>query len=179
MRTGDDPGAVFDALAARGQIRLHPDTAALQQTLATLTAAHHRAGQRLAVVVDTREQAAELGAAIRERLVADGCVDDRAAVTTRVGQRIGAGDRIVTRRNDRDLGVANRDTWTVTAVGRHGDVVVTPADAAPADVTPTPSPRRTRESGCCPPTTSFHMWSWRMPARRTECRATPCWRRTW
>jgi exodeoxyribonuclease V alpha subunit len=136
MRTGEDPGTVFDALVAHGQIRLHPDHDALQQALAELTAAHHRGGERVAVVADTREQAAELSAAIRARLVADGCVDDRAAVTTRAGQRISAGDRIATRRNDRHLGVANRDTWTVTAVGRHGDVVVTPADATPADVTP-------------------------------------------
>jgi conjugative relaxase-like TrwC/TraI family protein len=136
LRTGADPGATFDALVASGQIRLHPDHGALQQGLAVLTAAHHRDGERVAVVVDTREQAAELSAAIRARLVAGGCVDDLAAVTTSAGQRIGAGDRIATRRNDRRLGVANRDTWTVTAVGRHGDVVVTPADAAPADVTP-------------------------------------------
>src|SRR5215211_2749918 len=34
MRRGEDPGAVFDALAARGQIRLHPDAAALQASLA-------------------------------------------------------------------------------------------------------------------------------------------------
>ncbi|SFP85505.1 AAA domain-containing protein [Geodermatophilus dictyosporus] len=136
MRTGEDPGAMFDALVTRGQIRLHPDHGALQQALAELTAAHHRDGERVAVVVDTREQAAELGAAIRQRLVADGRVDDRAAVTTRAGQRIGAGDRIATRRNDRALKVANRDTWTVTAVGRHGELIVTPADAAPGDVTP-------------------------------------------
>jgi hypothetical protein len=58
-------------------------------------------------------------------------------VTTRAGQRIGAGDRVATRRNDSDLGVANRDTWTVTAVGRHGELVVTPAGAAGGDVTPT------------------------------------------
>src|SRR4051794_26627754 len=38
MRGGDDPDAVFDALAARGQIRLHPDLATLQQTLAALAA---------------------------------------------------------------------------------------------------------------------------------------------
>jgi thymidine kinase len=141
LRSGEDPGAVFDALTARGQIRLHPDAAALQQALAALTAAHHRGGERVAVVLDTREQAAELGATIRVRLVADGCVDDHAAVTTRAGQRIGAGDRIATRRNNRDLGVANRDTWTVTAVGRHGELVVilgdvTPADAVRAGVTP-------------------------------------------
>ena len=43
-------------------------------------------------------------------------------------ERIGIGDRITTLRNDRDLDVANRDTWTVTAVGRRGGLLVT-ADA--------------------------------------------------
>jgi exodeoxyribonuclease V alpha subunit len=80
--------------------------------------------------VDTREQVSELNAAIRSRLVADGRVDDTHVVTTRTGQRIGAGDRIATRRNDRYLGVANRDTWTVTAVGRRGGLLVTSSTTA-------------------------------------------------
>jgi exodeoxyribonuclease V alpha subunit len=136
MRTGEDPGGVFDAVLARGQIRLHTDPGALREALVGTAALSFATGERVAVVVDTREQAAELNAAIRDRLVADGRVDDVDAVTTRSGQRIGAGDRIATRRNDRELEVANRDTWIVTAVGRHGALVVTPADAAPADVTP-------------------------------------------
>ncbi|WP_093583922.1 MobF family relaxase [Geodermatophilus amargosae] len=136
MRTGDDPGNVFDALAARGRIRLHPDPAALQEALAMLVIAHHCDGEPVAVVVDTREQAAELGTAIRERLVADGRVDDRAVTTTRTGQRIGVGDRIATRRNDRDLGVANRDTWTVVAVGHDGGLAVVPAEVTPTDAVP-------------------------------------------
>jgi exodeoxyribonuclease V alpha subunit len=78
------------------------------------------------VVVDTREQAAELNAVIREHLV--------------------AGDRIATRRNDRDLGVANRDTWTVIAVSRRGELVVTPVAAAGGDLTPpVVSPARSGE----------------------------------
>ncbi|WP_448642456.1 MobF family relaxase [Geodermatophilus sp. URMC 63] len=142
MRTGADPGAVFDALVARGRIRLHPDPAALQEALATTATAHHRDGERVAVVVDTREQAAELSAAIRDRLVADGRIDDTQVALTGAGQRIGVGDRIVTRRNDRDLGVANRDTWTVAAVGHDGGLAVvptevTPRSAVPARVTPT------------------------------------------
>jgi exodeoxyribonuclease V alpha subunit len=138
MRTGADPGAVFDALAARGRIRLHDDPAALQEALAVLVAAHHRDGERVAVVVDTREQAADFNDAVRERLVGDGRVDDRTAVTTRAGQRIGVGDRIATRRNDRHLAVANRDTWTVTAVDRDGGLTLSPAagDVTPAGVTP-------------------------------------------
>jgi hypothetical protein len=38
MRTGENPGKVFDRLAARGQIQLHPDDAALQASLATTAA---------------------------------------------------------------------------------------------------------------------------------------------
>ncbi|RBY92879.1 MobF family relaxase [Blastococcus sp. TF02A-30] len=136
MRTGDDPGAVFDALLARGQIRLTPDAAARQDTLAATAAASYADGRRVAVVVDTRDQAAELNTAIRERLAAAGRVDDRTVAVTGAGERIGAGDRIATRRNDRHLDVANRDTWTVTAVGRRGGLLVTPTGDVPAGVTP-------------------------------------------
>ncbi len=131
MRTGEDPGAVFDALLARGQIRLFPDAAALQDALAATAAKSYADSRRVAVVVDTRDQAAELNTAIRERLAAAGRVDDRKVAVTGAGERIGAGDRIATRRNDRHLDVANRDVWVVTAVGRRGGLLVTPG------VTPT------------------------------------------
>ncbi|MCU1616473.1 MAG: trwC5 [Frankiales bacterium] len=132
MRTGEDPGAVFDALLVRGQIRLHPDLAALQQTLADTADVSHASGQRVAVVADTGEQVTELNAAIRDRLVTRGLVDDTHTVTTAVGERIGRGDRITTRRNDAKLGVANRDTWLVTAVDRDGALHVTPAEGGTA-----------------------------------------------
>jgi ATP-dependent exoDNAse (exonuclease V) alpha subunit len=139
MRQGEDPRAVFDALLASGRIRLHPDPEALRDALAALVTNDVRAAD-VAVVADTREQVNELNAAIRNRLVADGRVDDVRVVITRPGQRIGAGDRIATRRNDRDLEVANRDTWTVTAVGRRGGLLVTAGtatgDVSRGDVTP-------------------------------------------
>jgi exodeoxyribonuclease V alpha subunit len=135
MRAGADPGAVFDALAARGQIQLHPDPTARHEALAALAAAALIQGQPVAAVVDTGEQAAELNAAIRDRLIAAGRVDDTRTATTRAGARIGAGDRIATRRNDRTLGVANRDSWTVTAVGPDGALLVTPAGAVSGKVT--------------------------------------------
>jgi exodeoxyribonuclease V alpha subunit len=139
MRRGDTPRVVFDALLALGRIHLHPDHAALQDALAA-TAAHDPQAADVAVVADTREQVHELNAAIRDRLVVDGRVDDVRVVTTRAGQRIGAGDSIATRRNDRDLEVANRDTWTVTAVGRRGGLLVTAGtatgDVSRGDVTP-------------------------------------------
>jgi exodeoxyribonuclease V alpha subunit len=134
MRTSADPSAVFDALLARGQIWLHPDAPALQEAIAAAAAEHHRRGNHAVVVVDAREQAAELNAAIRGALVANGRVDDQRVVITGAGQRIGAGDRIATRRNDHDLDVANRDTWTVAAVDRNGALLVTPAGPVTGDV---------------------------------------------
>ena len=125
MRAGTDPGAVFDALLARGQIRLHPDPDALRETLAEVAAADLGDGERIAVVADTREQVAELNAAIRDRLVAARRVDDVHVMVTATGQWIGVGDLVVTRRNDRALDVANRDTWIVTEVGRGGTLAVT------------------------------------------------------
>jgi hypothetical protein len=76
------------------------------------------------VVVDTREQAAVLNSAIRDRLIADGLVDDRHTTSTHAGESIGAGDLIATRRNNPDLDVANRDAWTVTRVRRDGVLTV-------------------------------------------------------
>jgi hypothetical protein len=134
MRAGENPGTVFDALLVRGQIRRHPDAQALQEALAAGAADGFTAGERMAVVVATREQAAALNAAVRDRLVTQGRVDDRRVVITGAGERIGVGDRIATRRNDRDLQVANRDVWTVTGVDRNGGLLVTP-DGTP-HVTP-------------------------------------------
>ena len=133
MRAGDDPGRVFDTLLARGQIRIHPDPQTLREALAGTAAAAYDEGQPVAVVADNREQVAELNTAIRDRLVTAGRVDDAHAVVTAAGQWIGVGDRVVTRRNDRDLDVANRDVWVVTAVvGSRGQLLVIPADVTPA-----------------------------------------------
>jgi exodeoxyribonuclease V alpha subunit len=135
MRTGapSSPGMVFDALAARGQVRIYPTPAERTQALAAIAAAATATrtatggnghGGGVLLVADTREQVAELNGHIRERLVAGGHVDDTQAVTTWAGERIGVGDQITTRRNDRDADVANRDTWTVTGLRTDGAAVV-------------------------------------------------------
>jgi hypothetical protein len=134
MRTGtpDSPGVVFDALLARGEVRIYPTPAARTQALsaiavaaaATRTIGGNRGGSGVLLVADTRAQVAELNGHIRQRLVAGGHVDDTGAVTTWAGERIGVGDQITTRRNDRDADVANRDTWTVTRLRTDGGAVV-------------------------------------------------------
>src|SRR4051794_12149784 len=132
MRAGENPGTVFDALLARGQIRLHPDAQALREALAADAAAGYTAGETVAVVVATREQAAALNAAIRERLVTEGRVDDQRVAVTGAGERIGVGDRIAPRPNDRGLQVANPDVWAGTGVDRNGGPAGLPPRTPPA-----------------------------------------------
>jgi len=131
MRAGTDPAAVFDALLARGQIEVHPDEAELQDAVAGAAVQAFAAGERAAVVVDTRQQAGDLNAVIHDRLLGAGHVADTPAAVIGTGQRVGAGDLIATRRNDRTLMVANRESWTITAVHPDGSLTITP------EVTPT------------------------------------------
>ncbi len=130
MRTGEQPETVFDALTQRGQIRIHGDVTEVHREIADQVVADRKTGRTVAVVASTREQVSELNAVIREAMITGGMVDDTSTVTTRAGERIGIGDVIATRRNDRDLDVANRDTWTVTRVSRDGSLTVTRGHAA-------------------------------------------------
>ena len=113
MRTGKRAGDVFDVLVERGQVVIHAFEVERTAVLAEADGL---------VIADTREQVSALNAAIRDRQM-DGD-DESDGPVTRRGERIGLGDRVATRRNDRDLGVANRDTWTVTGVGDDGSLLV-------------------------------------------------------
>ena len=124
--TGGASGGVFDALLARDQIRIYPSEAERTQALAFLAAASIIGGEHgVLVMADTGEQVGALNGAIRDRLVAAGRVQDTAAITTQAGERIGVGDRVATRRNDRALQVANRDTWTLTHIADDGTATLT------------------------------------------------------
>ena len=114
MRRGEP---VFDQLWEDGHIVLHPSEAERTQGLATEAAAAILAGHTSrALMADTREEVSALNAAIRDRLVAAGLVDDHTVVTTLAGERLGVGDRVATRRNDWHYGLANRQRWTITAI---------------------------------------------------------------
>ena len=115
MRTGQRPGEVFDRLHARGLIQIHPTEV---ERLAALTDVDGT------LIADTREQVATLNAAIRDQRLATGETSGTGVVTTAAGERLGIGDQIATRRNHRDLGVANRDRWTVTGTDDHGGLLV-------------------------------------------------------
>ncbi|WP_308281089.1 MobF family relaxase [Pimelobacter sp. 30-1] len=117
MRTGERPVAVFDALLERGQIVVHASDVERTAAVADIGAR----GDEL-IVADTREQVASINAAIRDRRQLGS--DQIGEPVTRRGERIGLRDRVATRRNDRDLGVANRDIWTVAGIGDDGSLIV-------------------------------------------------------
>jgi exodeoxyribonuclease V alpha subunit len=122
MRTGDDPAAVFDALLRRGSIVIHPSEAERTAALAEAGAVGDL------VLADTREHVASLNAATRDQRRAapasDNSADTDPSLVTARGERIGLGDRVATRRNDPDLGVANRHTWTVTGIGEDASLTL-------------------------------------------------------
>lgn len=116
--TNDSRESVFEALWRRGQIKVHAGEPERLQALAgeaadAIIAGHHRS----AVMADNHDQVTALNAMVRDRLVADGVVDDSRVVINEAGERLGIGDRVATRRNDWKLGVANRQTWTITGAG--------------------------------------------------------------
>ena len=119
MRTGADPGAVFDTLHARGHIVLHASDVERTAALAEHGATN---GEEL-VIADTRDQVADLNAAIRDQR-RSGEHEEDWTVTTGRGEAIGLGDRVATRRNDPALGVSNRQTWTVSGIGQDGSLVI-------------------------------------------------------
>ncbi|WP_344047081.1 MobF family relaxase [Nocardioides panacihumi] len=130
MRTGQDAGEVFDALVRRGQIVLHASEVERTAALAEKGAAGEL------IIADRRDHVADLNAAIRDlgrHHPGTGASDDATSsdndsdsrvLTTGRGETIGLGDTVATRHNDPNLGVANRQTWTVAGIGDDGSLLL-------------------------------------------------------
>jgi hypothetical protein len=123
MRAGEHPAQLFDQLHALGLIQLHASTDAVQEAIA-LTALD---GATVAITAATNDEVRELNARVRTERVQRGDVDDTRTNTGSDGLAIGTGDLVQTRKNDSQLQVANRQTWTVQHVGEDGTVWVSEA----------------------------------------------------
>ena len=121
MRTGTDAVQVFDALLERGDIVIHASDVERLATVADLAAAAPGG----LVIADTHEQVAALNATIRDQYRPTRSDEQgQPAFSTSAGDRFSVGDRVATRRNDRNLDVANRDQWTITATNDNGDLEI-------------------------------------------------------
>lgn len=116
MRDRQNPGAVFDQLATMGLVTLHADDEHAQEHIT------NNAQDGEAITLATNDEAAALNERIRAGRIEAGEVDDAVTATGSDGLSIGAGDLIQTRRNDSDLGVANRQQWIVQHVTDDGTV---------------------------------------------------------
>ena len=110
MRTGAGQGEVFDELLARREIVIHGSDVERTRRLAA------EASVGKLVVANTREQVGRINAFAHRIRKATGEVDEQ--VLTAAGERLGVGDTIATRRNDRDADVANRELWIVVSCDR-------------------------------------------------------------
>ncbi|MDJ0336592.1 MobF family relaxase [Salinibacterium sp. G-O1] len=126
MRDRTEPAALFDDLEARGNIILHASGDEAWAAITRDVSGRAAVGASVAVAVATNEQAAELNALVQATHAEAGRTRQPALdVAGSDGLSLRIGDRVMTRRNDKELGVANRDTWTVDRVHRDGTVTVT------------------------------------------------------
>lgn len=95
MRRGEDApdgGPIFDALWRRGQIQLYANEPERLHAVAQEAANEILAGHtNRALMADSREQVSGLNGAIRDRLVAEGFVNDQLVVVNESGERLGVG----------------------------------------------------------------------------------------
>ncbi|MFI2373158.1 MobF family relaxase [Streptomyces sp. NPDC018833] len=123
-----DADASFDAYAQRDRIR-HGSASHMIDALYEAWQRDRDDGLSAIMIASNNALVAQLNARARADLIARGDVDTRAEATLSDGNRAGAGDRVVTRANDRRLRthdgrqwVRNGDTWTVEAVENDGAV---------------------------------------------------------
>ena len=136
MRSGENPGAVFDKLMAGGHVQLWGSEAEALANLALTVADRHTAGETQAVSVATNDEASLINGSVHEQLVERGLIDTTVTVNGSDGLEIGVGEKVMTRRNAAELGVANRQIWTVTAITDTGHVQVVGANQEQANLNP-------------------------------------------
>ncbi|MBT2418007.1 relaxase domain-containing protein [Streptomyces sp. ISL-22] len=120
--------ASFDAYAQRGRI-VHGGASHMIDALYEAWRRDRDDGLSAIMIASNNGLVAQLNARARDDLIARGEVDTAAEAALADGNRAGAGDRVVTRANDRRLRthdgrqwVRNGDTWTVEAVEEDGAV---------------------------------------------------------
>ncbi|MBO8189705.1 MobF family relaxase [Streptomyces spirodelae] len=124
--SGGDADASFDAYERRGRIR-HGSADAMLDAVYSAWQRDTADGLNSVMIASSNALVAQLNERARSDLAARGEVDTGIESALGDGNRAGAGDRIVTRANDRRLRthdgrqwVRNGDTWTVEAVEDEG-----------------------------------------------------------
>lgn len=112
--------------------RIHDgDAEAMTDAAYTAWGADRRAGLVSVLIAEARQDVTALNTRARADLILDGTLTPGREVALTDGTTAGAGDTVITRRNDRRLRngrdwVRNGDTWTITDVRDDGSVTIRP-----------------------------------------------------
>jgi exodeoxyribonuclease V alpha subunit len=123
LREGTEPEAVVERLFERDMVVLHASEAEAIAAIAADVAPDLERPGAVAVTVATNAEAEAVNLAVRELRVAAGTVNDTVVTSGMEGVRIGPGDHIVTRRNDAERNVSNRESWVIQEVLVDGSMV--------------------------------------------------------
>ena len=135
LRQGREPDAFVDVLVDRDQLSIGTEDEVVARVADSVVQEIYY-GDSTIVVAATNASAQQVNHAIYERLVADGSIDAGTVAQGRDGDPIAVGAKVATRRNDRELEVANRETWTVAEVSDDGDVVLVDDKGELRELTP-------------------------------------------
>lgn len=129
LRNRQDLPATFDQLYQRGNIRIHDTPEQARASVATEAAVDIAHGRSFALTVPTNQAATQLNAQLQaERIFAGQLAAHDNPATGSDGLNIYVGDTIMTRSNNVELGVANRDSFRVVRVHHDGELVVAGED---------------------------------------------------
>lgn len=118
-RTRETAPQLVGEMRARGMIHR---AASEEETIAAIAAAWMRAPQTT-ISTGTNDDANTVNAAIQAARLEAGQLGRRHCTSMVEGQMIHEGDRVMTRANDRQTGVANRQVWTAERIDRQGMTV--------------------------------------------------------
>jgi exodeoxyribonuclease V alpha subunit len=123
LREGGESEVVVEQLFARDMVVVHASEPEAVAAIAADVAPDLERPGAVAVTVATNAEAEAVNQAVRKLRVAAGTVNDTVVASGMEGVRIGPGDHIVTRRNDAERDVSNRQSWVVQEVLADGSMV--------------------------------------------------------
>lgn len=134
LRNREDLPETFQRLYQRGDLRIHATTEDAQEALAVEAATDIHDNREVALTVPTNAAAADLNTIIQAERITTGQITahqgsgNQSSATGSDGLDIYCGDTVMTRSNNRELGVANRESFRVVTVHEGGALTIAGED---------------------------------------------------
>lgn len=125
LRDREDLSEAFERLYQRGNLRIHDTTEEAQAAVAVDAATDIQDNREVGLTVPTNAAATDLNATIQAERINTGQITEHENPTTGSdGLDIYRGDTVMTRSNNTELGVANRESFRVVDVHQDGALTI-------------------------------------------------------